>query len=205
MMKKLLVLLLVFGITSIANAALIDVVIVSWGPGPDSGTTPINPTDHITLNPSEWIDVDLVFTPDGSEHLSQASLELTLVGNASMYLDDLTFPPGAWDTPPFSPGITEVVPGKQYIIQYGEGMAGAGTVDIIIDHILIHCDGEPDEVILSITADVLLGGIGSMTSDYKMIGMGLEFGPGITITQIPEPMTIALLGLGGLFLLRRRK
>ena len=27
----------------------------------------------------------------------------------------------------------------------------------------------------------------------------------ITITQIPEPMTIALLGLGSLFLLRRRK
>lgn len=205
MMKKLLVLLMVLGITSMASAATIDVVIVSHGPTSDT-TAPIDPTSEITINESEWIDVDIIFTPDGTETLAQLSCEITLAGMATLDMTDLTLPAGAWDSDPaFSPGVTEVVAGKQYIVQYGVGMSGSGAIDVAVDHLLIHCDDWPDVATLAITADVLFGGIGSMTSDYKMIGAGLSYGPGITITQVPEPMTVALLGLGGLFLLRRRR
>lgn len=210
MMKKLLVLLLVLGITSVANAGIIDIVIVSWGPGPDPVTTPIDPTKEITLNPSEWVNIDIIYSTDiETQWLSQCFVEVTLTGLASMYVDDLTFPVGAWDTDPmYTPGITEVVANKQYLLQYSAGMAGSGVPypgGIAIDHILVHCDGQPGEVIITI-ADAAVGGIGSMENDPPgMIGMGLTYGGPITIIQVPEPMTIALLGLGGLFLLRRRK
>jgi len=98
-------------------------------------------------------------------------------------------------------------------LKYGADISSSGVVGpfpaIAIDHILVHCDSiDPlgNIVTLAITADVLYGGIGSAEFDpFGMIGMGLSYGPGVTITQIPEPMTIALLGFGGLFLLRRRK
>jgi hypothetical protein len=42
-----------------------------------------------------------------------------------------------------------------------------------------------------------------MLNLYKSDG-ATQIGEGIPITAVPEPMTIALLGLGGLFLRRRR-
>jgi len=212
MMKKLLVLMLVFGIASVANAGIIDIVIVSWGPGPDPVTGPIDPTKEITLYPSEWVNIDIIYSTDiETQRLSQCFLEVTLTGLATMYVDDLTFPEDTWDPDPtFTPGITEVVAGKQYLLQYSEGMLlpSGGVLypgGIAIDHILVHCDGQPGEVIITI-ADAAVGGVGSMESNPPgMVGMGLTLGGPITIIQIPEPMTVALLGLGGLFLLRRRR
>lgn len=208
MMKKLLVLLLVFGITSIANAGVIDLQIASLN------GVPITPVKEITIGESDWVDIDIIYTGVAGQHLGQLSLELTLTGLATMDMTDLTLPPGVWSTDAtFSPGVTEIVAGKQYTLTYGEDTGTSGVVEpfpgIAIDHILVHCDSiEPlgNIVTLVITADVLYGGIGSAEFDpFGMIGMGLSYGPGVTITQIPEPMTIALLGLGGLFLLRRRK
>jgi len=204
MMKKLLVLLLVLGITSVANAGIIDIVIVSLN------GQPIPAVKEITINESDWVNLDIIYSTDiEGQWLSQCFVDVTLTGLATMYVDDLTFPAGVWDMDPvWTPGITEVVAGKQYLLQYSAGMAGTGVLypgGIAIDHILVHCDDWPDEVIITL-ADAPIVGTGSMEMDpFGVIGMGLSYGSGVTITQIPEPMTIALLGLGGLFLLRRRK
>lgn len=55
---------------------------------------------------------------------------------------------------------------------------------------------------VTITANPTEMGSVELFSDY-FAGQGVK--DGLIVNVIPEPMTIALLGLGGLFLLRRRK
>ena len=58
-MKKLLVLVLVLGISSVASAVgTIDLVISSYGP--DLPTQPIDPVKDITIAPSEWVNLDII-------------------------------------------------------------------------------------------------------------------------------------------------
>ena len=70
---------------------------------------------------------------------------------------------------------------------------------IVYDEIWIHCDGIVD-------VDVI-GGPGNYGGGtYDIYGNPYEGGFGsVTIWQLPEPMTLTLLGLGGLALIRRRK
>jgi hypothetical protein len=72
---------------------------------------------------------------------------------------------------------------------------------ILVDHVLLHCDDAPGDVVVWMSPDVAGGG-----SIYTT-GMPYDgtWGAGVVVHQVPEPMTIALLGLGGLALLRRRK
>lgn len=56
----------------------------------------------------------------------------------------------------------------------------------------------PVDVVVSLVGDGTLGG--SWSADYS----AATYSSGV-VTIVPEPMTIALLGLGGLALLRRRK
>ena len=63
--------------------------------------------------------------------------------------------------------------------------------------LIFHCEG-PDDVTISMYAGV--GGIDYIEND---IPQGTLLGS-VLIHQIPEPMTIALLSLGGLFLRRRK-
>ena len=204
MMKKLLVLMLVLGLASVAQAVgTLDLVITSWGPGPEMGTEPLpgGPVHEITLLPSEWIDLDIIYIP-GTPVLQQCSITIVAEGLGTLVVDEelLTLPEGAWDLQ-FSPGVEEVRPGKEYNVQYNYGFFGTGVDEgIAIDHILFHCDGESmDPVIISIV-DWVYAGAGSLDGEGSVEVIGQ-----VIVHQIPEPMTVALLGLGGLFLLRRRK
>jgi hypothetical protein len=58
---------------------------------------------------------------------------------------------------------------------------------LLVDDIIFHCEGEPGDVLLTL-----------LDAD------GNEMDTQIIHQIIPEPMTLALLGLGGLFLRRRK-
>jgi hypothetical protein len=200
MMKKVFVLLLVLAMTSLASASMLDLVITSWGPGPDPVTQPIDPTKNIVLHPSEWINMDIFYVPEapGVPPLQQLSVEISVNGPGTLDLSDLTEPDGAWDAM-FSEGVTEIDPGKVYTLRYNLGFFGQGVADgIAIDHILFHCDGIGDVTIT--IRDYVKAGAGSQDAGGNIT----DFGAPVVIDQVPEPMTVALLGLGGL-LLRRRK
>jgi hypothetical protein len=199
-MKKLLVLFLVFGMVSMANASLLDLVIVSRGPAPDQ-TVPIDPVKEITIEPSEWLDLDLVYTAGSAADypMDNLSVQLTVQGPGILDMSALTnteLP--VWD-PAWSEGVTENVPGTDYYLQFSWGLQGTGMDHdgAAIDHILFHCEDYDDATIT--LEDYVVFGTG--TVDF---GGPVDMGDPVIIHQIPEPMTIVLLGLGGL-LLRRRK
>jgi hypothetical protein len=74
----------------------------------------------------------------------------------------------------------------------------SGNMDEVVGLVEIHCDGIGD-VTVTIMADSSLGGSADMNFGTP------EIGGTIVIKQIPEPMTMSLLGLGGLALIRRRR
>jgi hypothetical protein len=166
MMKKLLILMLVFGITSAANAT-----VLSWS------------VDDITITIGDSAVVQLVSDDDlayaakwvGQEPSTFAVIDsivgLANAGDAPVIKDPtLTVYPGWWtvEALDFEPPST-IAPGAQY--------------------------------------DVTITGLalGTYLIDSDSYGTGGGFNDVLTINVVPEPMTIALLGLGGLFLLRRRK
>ena len=209
-MKKLLVLVLVLGISSIVNAGSVDLRIVSYG-DQTRETGPIDATTEIEVVPSDWVDIDVLYFATATENLTSMSFDIILTGMATLDLTEPTEPP-VWDAGLST--ITEVVAGKQYTIDYtfnmmtGWGVEGDPAGAIALDHILVHCDGYPDTVTITLVENSQTTAM--MTAEYDM-GSGYMgpitggLGAGVTIFQVPEPMTLALLGLGGLFLVRRKK
>jgi hypothetical protein len=168
MMKKLLILMLVLGMTSTASAAL------TWS----TSALTMNPTDVVTVQihgstdlpypgGPAWVGNDP--SPGGVASITSISALANAGGDAEVSDPTATGWPGWWTinaldvTAPFT-----IAPGAQWDVVITA--AAAGTYVIGTDS--YGSDG----------ADDLL-----------------------TITVVPEPMTIALLGLGGLFLMRRRK
>ena len=173
------------------------------GPGPDPDTTPITPTKEITIAPSEWIDLDIFYTAPAGWTLASISVDIVATGPGTLNLDTLTDPTGAWDAS-FSV-VTEVVAGKHYQVERAmlNGVAGTGAPVIALDHILLHCD-DIGLVVITMTDNVNLPPQGTVEFDPGFNPSTPNFGGPVNVTQIPEPMTIVLLGLGGLFLRRRK-
>jgi len=222
-MKRILALILMFGVGSAANAVdVVDIQINSLGPVQETTdpwsvvTSPITPTDEITLDPSQWIRMDVAYTDDGmGVGLISLAMDIMVDGPATLYVGEtgnvfyntlLMFEPSLFDgfIPPTEPPdawIYEVVPGKHYTFDFQShgGFIGIPGVRLwMVDYILLHCDA-PGEATVTIANnfETTAGGTYNMT-------MGVpDFGPGVTI--IPEPMTISLLGLGGLTLLRKHQ
>jgi len=220
-MKKVLALLLVLGMASAASATIIDVVTVDIGlSGGRTGAI-----DN-KLMPSDIIGITIVLNynenPWGATYpsydgylLSMMDLDLHTTGlgtldtsydkNLNPYITfDDRFGATYWEQDVTGDFVHITGPGPVTGIQSQPGGA------VLVWDIVFHCDGEElDPVILDLT----LAG----TSQYSPL-RAMSGGPypddwifmteadlgDLVIYQVPEPMTIALLGLGGLFLRRRK-
>ncbi len=168
-MKKLLVVMLVLAMASVANAALLLSVNGTVDP----------PETEVWMTPSEWAVIDVY--SDGQTQ-SDTEVWLTIVGPGEMDVTNGTVY-GVVDPEK----LFEVDAGLIYIDLVIPGQPEPPIPEgVVVDLMDFHCTG-PEDVIL------LLGSApGASDFDTQVIH------------QIPEPMTIVLLGLGGL-MLRRRK
>ncbi|HUT30830.1 MAG TPA: PEP-CTERM sorting domain-containing protein [Sedimentisphaerales bacterium] len=188
-MKKLLVLLIVLAVASLGQAAIMDLQISSLN------GDPIDPVKDITIGESDWVNLDIVYIPDGAGNLQSLDTVVSVDGLGTLDVSALTWA--------YNEGFNrtiEYTPGESYNISSGS-FNGIGP-GLIIDHILVHCDsGDPlNDVLVALAPDTASGGTIYLTGAPFDGTWG-----SVVIHQVPEPMTVALLGLGGLALLRRRK
>jgi hypothetical protein len=181
MMKKLLVVILVLGMASIANAGLVLSI------------NGVEAPPEMTILTSEVITLDIM-VPDG-QNITGGSMEIIL-SNQQAQLDNA----GRWfpanDLFGFFPFYV-LSESTGHIEITGGGLTPVAGPITILDGILLHCVESTDVIIdLHATGIVTVDGVSYQESTIFDT---------IILHQVPEPMTVALLGLGGLFLLRRRK
>jgi hypothetical protein len=176
-MKKLLILMLVLGMASAANAASAELYLKSGGlstlPATAIGTT-------ITVD--LYVDVDLAGINKVDFGFGTATGTMTK---------------GSW----FNAGSTSSA---------GDDSSGTSIVDAYWNKSGGAADYQKDTIMYSFSVGVTTGG-----TILPIMNTGDAANRGFTqytaaentytpLTILPEPMTIALLGLGGLFLRRRR-
>lgn len=185
-MKKLLILTLVFGMASLANADPTTLQIsVGGDPEPVDSQIWLLPSEEIVLD--IWT-TDEIYSEGGLEGFWAIGVDTTygtLSGGVSVYPDEpVTIFPGAASYLP--PGEDGLFGGISTYLPQGSGLTGT-----IYDGIIFHCEALGDAVVNLYSLDF------SATPYYDLIDS-------VVIHQIPEPMTVLLLGFGGLFLRRRR-
>ena len=189
-MKKFVVLMLVLGIAVAANAGL--QISVDGNPEPVESEIILMPSDHIILD--IWTDADI-----GLFELATYALVAQGPGTIDASNAVIVGPIGNLLGP--LPGLAgfEGVQGQGVAGTYLGGFSGNPVAgDTLVDLIDFHCDGI-GEVIVELWSVVDINA-DPQNPDYRTDVLMDT----LIIHQIPEPMTIALLGLGGL-LLRRRK
>jgi len=187
-MKKLLIFMLVLGMASLAQA---DLVGLSFSVTMPDGTYYEDQPDEIWIEPSDTIKLDLLL--DVGHNCWGYSLGYGLSNAQAEFIrtNETIWPapfelPGGWSIP-CTPQYVEFSGGQLF----GNALNGPQT---LMDRLYIHCL-EATDVVLTVTA-----------YDYTEVDGESILGiiHTLTIHQIPEPATMLLLGLGGLFLRRRK-
>jgi hypothetical protein len=187
MMKNILIVFSVLAMASVANAGFMISVNGVIDPA-DSEITLKNPSDTAVIdihgagnpvaNVSGWLLLQGNATINGSPSFVWAN-------STSANMDAATFndmKPLLEGDPYFYTGLVDIV--SMDILDVVEPFTAPNG--LLIDGILLHCEGRGDVTLTLLDA----GTWDAMDS--------------VTIHQIPEPITLALLGLGGLFLRRRK-
>lgn len=182
-MKKLLVFLTVLAVAGVANAAVIDILV---NQAPWTGED-VKPSDIVTVT---WVnDIAGVYGGGfGAFNISVSNGDL-YEGTGWVNTTALPILPGATLTAADA-GFDVYLTGGTYMeVPLGDMARFEFHVPdykVESDYIII----DPDA--------------GAWNNVYAYPGTDDPF-PYVVLHVVPEPMTIALLGMGGLFLLRRRK
>jgi hypothetical protein len=182
MMKKLLALFLILGLASVASATL--QISVNGDKEPvDSEIILLGPSDELILD--IWTD-SIISAGNGEVvawELVVAPADGSISGGVSLIpeagvtiFDDVT----GFEAEPGTNGVWGGIAMTGQVPQIDAGAT-------IYDDILFHCNGLGDAVVKLYVGDFVT---------WDLVDS-------VVIHQ-PEPMTIALLGLGGLFLRRRK-
>jgi hypothetical protein len=163
-MKKLLILALVFGMTSLASAAIsLD------------GPTSINEGDTVSIG---------INNLDGGDYLAYMNISLISQGGFSLGTPALT-------------GLAGDISGVGVPYEY----AGGHEIEVTLAQ---STGTSAPGVQFTWDLTCLKAGVAVTIELWDAADFSAPVDV-LTIAQVPEPMTIALLGLGGLFMLRRRK
>jgi hypothetical protein len=183
MMKKLLALMLVFAVSSVASAALtLDVAQTVMAPGETqaigiSGAEPLTPPPLVV-----YLMVEGPASIDGGTMLYQG-------GGLESYDDAEAIAAGI--------GISV----DELIVQFRDFV---GMPDLQDVSSITLASGPPmPDLLGTLVSDIVLTYGGPGDADLTLLGEDFTTVYD-AVTIIPEPVTIALLGLGGLFLRRRR-
>ncbi len=176
-MKKLLILMLVLGIASLANATLslkIDDTVV-----PGSISIEIGETIQVySSDASTWLGYIVITEGSQAGSLTNGRLAETTAGEAGYAGDNSDIQ-----------AVTEPGFGVGYL------MAAGYTSDPPVAGVQMLID------FTALTADIGKTGVINLWIDPEYVTAEQS----VNYTIIPEPMTVLLLGFGGLFLRRRKK
>jgi len=198
-MKKLVVLILVLGLTACASAALKISVNGAVDPVQDIILFPSETVeldiwgDGLNVNPVAWMLVEGLGNINGSRMLYTGSLANYSEVEAKAAESEMSVPDylamiGSYFN------MTDLTDLSVAEFVDGAGVpkpAGPGT---LCDRIIFHCDG----IIHPVADSIVILTLGGFDDDGNTFVYDRKI-----IRQVPEPMTVALLGLGGLFLRRR--
>lgn len=187
-MKKLLILMLVLAMTSMASAVL--QISVNGDMDPTDSEYTVAASDNLTLD--IWTTTAIsVGVGETYYALAAKVADGTISGGiiAPPYDTDVTLSPTIYNDAAGG-GYVPLPSGDNGV--YGQVFSTGGTYtanSVIFDQIIFHCESAIDVTVylIEVTSAWTLGA----TYDDVLIHQ-------------PEPMTIALLGLGGLFLRRRK-
>lgn len=188
-MKKLLILMMVVSMASLASATL--QISVDGNPEPVDSEIIVAPSDIITLD---------IWTDTGLQPFQSADWALVVDYNYGTITGGIANEiPGGFNSiggaaPDVENGVLPMEPlagiwGNLANLAFNPVEAGT----VLIDGIKFHCEG-PGDALVSLYA---------ITSGVEFPGDAVLM-DSVLIHQVPEPMTMALLGLGGLFLRRRK-
>ncbi len=194
MMRKLLILIVVLGMTSMASAAFSLMVSDSGDAGtyvdpPQASSYFVNESDLVWVGVYNDADGDVTDLRKGIFYLALES------GPNAQWT-------GAWQQ--YKPPLVAGAPDNYYIGgSLDMYVAGVPLADVWM---LTLTDGAPDTWNLAgvLDAKELHSSLRDSTETVWLIDEGMNIIDTITIHQVPEPITMALLGLGGLFLRRRK-